>query len=95
MQEKETKTAFNEYIIENMMLLNRHSYMPCILVNQYANQKFITLLHKSPELSERIAKLHAEAIELRKADQAAVRRYFNYRSSRGIAMNIIFTMSVM
>ena len=69
--------------------------MPCILVNQYANQKFITLLHNSPELSEQIVKLHAEAIELRKADQAAVRRYFNYRSSRGIAMNIIFTMSVM
>ena len=36
LRKEQTETAYNDYIIDNMMMLNRHSFMPQMLVNQYA-----------------------------------------------------------
>ena len=67
-------------------MLNRHSILPKVVFDR-VDQRNV----KDKETKERLKKLGEEAYELMQADQFIVNRYFGYKKSRGIAMNMLFT----
>lgn len=69
-----------------MLMLNRHSILPKTVYDR-VDQRNV----KDKESKERLRKLRDEAVELMQADQSIVSRYFGYKKSRGIAMNMLFT----
>ena len=73
-----------------MLMLNRHSLLPKVVFDR-VDQRNV----KDKETKERLKKLGEEANELMQADRSIVNRYFGYRKSRGIAMNMLFTFQAL
>lgn len=73
-----------------MLMLNRHSVLPKVIFDRVDQRSF-----KDKETKERLKKLGEEAYELMQTDQFIVNKYFGYKKSRGIAMNMLFTLQAL